>query len=111
MKPSEYILELRKSIAKQRLEEIKREPSYAFLQAVSGVKEEEQLQHLETDDKTTFSAILAYLDQTQRPVRMQPQSPLDGPRTGQAAIYLLAILASLGLAAIYAYAVWQGWLR
>lgn len=39
------------------------------------------------------------------------QKSVGGPRTGQAVVYLLAILACLGIAGAYAYAVYEGWLR
>lgn len=44
-----------------------------------------------------------------RVITIDPESA-DGPRTGQAVVYLLAILACLGIAGAYAYAVYQGWL-
>lgn len=110
MKPSEYILTvLRKACAQEMLEEAKAEPAYGFLQKVTGQSEEEQLRAFEFSDKTTFAAILMYLDQTQPPV--DETGSVSGPRTGQAVVYLLAILACLGIAGAYAYAVYEGWLR
>ena len=65
MKPSEMILEIRKEIAKERLSEMKKDPSFAFINAISGGTEDKTLSALEFDNTSSIAAILLYLDRTQ----------------------------------------------